>query len=300
MTTQEFLASRQTGIGGSDIGAILGISPFKTAMDVYLAKIDPNPSEEESELLYWGHALEPAIIGRFEKEHGLHVNRPDAIARHPEHDWMVANLDGIILDSKPGVLEIKNVNQFAVKQWGEAGSDNVPLTYVAQCAWYMAVMDFDYAVVAALFGGHDYREFRIERDKELEKLLIERGHDFWHNFVLPKNPPAPVTEKDTLRLLGKAQDEGTAIADESTFDVYRELANAKADASVLAEKIKSLETQLKLFTGTASALTYNGKPLATWKVQKSRRLDQQALKAACPEIYERFLKTSETRVFRLK
>ncbi|MCM1128988.1 MAG: YqaJ viral recombinase family protein [Alistipes senegalensis] len=300
MTHSDFLAARQTGIGGSDIGAILGVSPFKTAMDVYLAKVEPNPEDEQTELTYWGHALEPAIIERFARDHGIVVDRPEKIARHPQHGWMVANLDGIILDSKPGVLEIKNVNQFAAKHWGEAGSDNVPLAYVAQCAWYMAVMDFDYAVVAALFGGHDYREFRIERDEDLEKLLISRGHDFWHTFVLPKTPPAPVTERDTLRLLGKSQDEGTAVADEDTFSLYRELANAKADAAVLGERIKSLEAKLKIVTGTASALAYHDKTLATWKVQKCRRLDQQALKAACPDIYERFLKTSETRVFRLK
>lgn len=301
MSHADFLAARRTGIGGSDIGAILGISPFKSAMDVYLAKTEPNPSEEQNELTYWGHAVEPIVIDRFEKDNETKVIRSPKIMRHPEHEWMVANLDGIITGNKPGVLEIKNVNQFAAKHWGEEGSDEVPLTYVAQCAWYMAVMNYDYAIVAALFGGHDYREFRIDRDTELEKVLIQRGSEFWHSFVVPRNPPAPTNEKDILRLLNKTHDDGSVRdADDSAFKLYCELKNAKTDASSIDEHIKSLEAELKIFTGASSSLVYRDQRLATYTIQSSKRLDQKALKAAMPDVYDQFCKTSETRVFRLK
>ena len=296
----DFIEARRTGIGGSDIGAILGVSPFKSAMDVYLAKTEPNPSDEQTELTYWGHALEPVIIKRFEEEHGLPVERPD-IVRHPEHEWMVANLDGIITGEKPGVLEIKNVNQFAAKAWGEEGSDEVPLAYVAQCAWYMAVMDFDYAIVAALFGGNDYREYRIDRDPDLEKSLIRIGSEFWHAFVVPRNPPAPANEKDALRLLNRTHDDGSVRdADDEAYKLYCELKNAKADEAVIKGKISDLEARLKIYTGNARALVYRDKRLATYTTQSSKRLDQKAFKAAMPDVFDQFCKSSETRVFRLK
>ena len=300
MTRSEFLAARRTGIGGSDIGAILGVSPFKTSMDVYLAKVAPDP-EEETELTYWGHALEPVIIDRFARDHGIAVVRPAKIARHPNHDWMVANLDGIITGDKPGVLEIKNVNQFAARKWGEEGTDELPLTYVAQVAWYMAVMDFDYAIVAALFGGNDYREYRVERDTELEDMLMDRGSEFWNNHVLKKIPPVPETQDDLLRMLAKSKDNGNAIvASDDVFDIYKGLIDAKKELRFAEELVKEFENKLKIFMGDYSELTYSGQVLATWKSQKTNRVDTKALKGQEPEIYERFLKTTESRVLRIK
>ena len=301
MTRADFLAARRTGIGGSDIGAILGVSPFKTSMDVYQAKVNPSPEEDETELTYWGHALEPVIIDRFSRDHGIAVVRPEKIARHPKHDWMVANLDGIITGNKPGVLEIKNVNQFAAKKWGEEGTDELPLTYVAQVAWYMSVMNFDYAIVAALFGGNDYREYRVERDTDLENTLIERGSDFWNNHVLKRIPPEPETQGELLRMLAKSKDNGNAIvASDDVFDIYNGLIDAKKELRFAEELVKEFENQLKVFMGNCSELTYAGQVLATWKSQKSNRLDTKALKEQEPELYNRFLKTTESRVLRIK
>lgn len=125
-TRADFLAARQTGIGGSDIGAILGVSPFKSAVDVFLAKTAPNPSDEQTEWTYWGHAVEPIIARRFSEEQGVELIRPDAIARHPQHDWRVGNPDGMIPGPPAGVLEIKNVSAFCAQAWGADGSDEIP------------------------------------------------------------------------------------------------------------------------------------------------------------------------------
>lgn len=295
----KFLAARQTGIGGSDIGAILGVSPFKSAVDVFLAKTAPNPSDAQTELSYWGHAVEPIIARRFAEEHGAQVIRPDAIARHVEHDWMVANLDGLIPGPPAGVLEIKNVNAFGAKAWGEAGSDEVPLAYVAQVAWYMAVKDVDYAVIAVLFGGNAYREFRVDRDLELEQALIQKGHAFWVNHVLSGIAPEPETPEDALRLFKR--DDGTALnADDALLECCAQLKAARAHAKSIHDEVARLEMQLKTQMGPAARLAYRDQTLATWNTHTARRFDAKAFKAAHPDLYEQFMQVSETRVFRFK
>src|SRR5260364_318217 len=60
-TRDAFLTARQTGICGAYSWAILGVSSFKSAVDVFLAKTAPNPSDAQTELTYWGHAVEPII-----------------------------------------------------------------------------------------------------------------------------------------------------------------------------------------------------------------------------------------------
>lgn len=296
---EDFLTARRTGIGGSDIGAILGISPFKTAVDVYLAKTEPNPVEEENELFYWGHALEAPIANRFELDHKVNVIRDVPIARHPKHEWMVANVDGIINDSERGILEIKTVGAFAGKEWGIEGSDDVPLSYIAQCVWYMAVMGYDYAIIAALFGGNQYKEFRIPRDLTLEAALIEKGREFWFNHIMLLTPPAITTANDAIRLFKR--DNGKSIeCGEDIFQTYQKLKSSKEQAKALDAEIGALETDIKVAMGEASTLTYQGQTLATWKIQQANRLDIKTLEAVYPDIAAKFRKVSESRVLRLK
>lgn len=296
---EQWLAARRNGIGGSDIGAILGVSPFKTPVDVFLAKTQPNPVEETNERFYWGHALEQPIIDRFQLDNNVAIERPREISAHPEHKWMIANLDGIILFEKKGVLEVKTVSAFGSKEWGVEGSDEVPLSYVAQCAWYMAVMNVDYAKIAALFGGNDYREFHIDRDYDLENMLISKGEEFWFNHVIPCIAPEPINDHDVMRLFKR--DNGDSVeCSEDVFAQYQQLKQTKEQAKQIGGEIEMLETKIKLAIGEAATLNYQGKTLATWKTQATNRLDSKALEATHPSLYQQFRKVSESRVLRLK
>ena len=103
-----FLTQRKKGIGGSDIAAILGLSQFKTALDVYLSKTTEQP-ELQGEHLYWGHALENPIIDRFVQDTGANVIRQPEMRRHPDYEWAIANADALIVDGAgtlQAILEI--------------------------------------------------------------------------------------------------------------------------------------------------------------------------------------------------
>ena len=49
LTREQWLAFRRLGIGGSDVAAIMGISPFATSRDLYYDKIGVTPVIEEPE-----------------------------------------------------------------------------------------------------------------------------------------------------------------------------------------------------------------------------------------------------------
>ena len=64
MTNEErtaWLNERRKGIGGSDVAAIIGLSPWTTPLDIYEQKLGIALPSEETEAMYWGTALEPAI-----------------------------------------------------------------------------------------------------------------------------------------------------------------------------------------------------------------------------------------------
>lgn len=300
-TREEFLKARQNGIGGSDIGAILGASSFKTAYDVYVAKTSDPKERTETDYQYWGHALENVIIDRFEQDNNVTVFREPKIKFHPQHKWALANCDGLVLDAegKPcAILEIKTSSAFKMSEWGDEDTDQVPLAYNAQVQWYMAVHDLPIGYLAVLIGGNQYRQYTIKRDDELIELMLKVGGDFWNNHVMTSIPPEPKTESDVIKAY--PNDDGDLVeADTDALICYNELTHVSSEIKALEEKKKGLELTLKTKIGAKSGIQLEGKNLVTWKTQSATRLDQKAFKEAMPETYLQFAKQSQTRVLRV-
>ncbi|WP_038312567.1 YqaJ viral recombinase family protein, partial [Kingella kingae] len=148
---------------------------------------------------------------------------------HPKHHWALANADGLIIDKitqQPiGILEIKTANAFKTKEWSNE-DDGVPIEYIAQVQWYMEIFDVDFAYIAVLIGGSDYRQYRIERDRELAADLLARAKEFWENHVMKNVPPEPQNAADVQKLY--PQDDGEAQqADTETLIAYNELCEFK-------------------------------------------------------------------------
>ena len=295
-----FLTQRKKGIGGSDIAAILGVSKFKTALEVYLSKTTDQP-EQKGEHLYWGHALENPIIDRFIQDTGANVIRQPEMRRHPDYEWAIANADALITngDTIEAILEIKTSSAFKSREWGEDDTDEVPIEYIAQVQWYMWIYDVQEAYLAALIGGNQYRQYHIQRDDELIAMLAEKAQAFWQNHVIPRIPPEPQDGADAQKLY--PHDNGDAAeADSDTLTAYAELRELKAQEKELKAQIAAKEDLLKIKIGSYSAMQANGNTLFTWKAQSSSRFDSSAFKNAHPDLYRQYTKTSETRVLRLK
>jgi putative phage-type endonuclease len=296
-----FLTQRKKGIGGSDIAAILGVSQFKTPLDVYLSKTTDQP-EQQGEHLYWGHALENPIIDRFVQDTGANVIRQPEMRRHPDYEWAIANADALIVDgagNPQAILEIKTSSAFKSREWGADDTDEVPIEYIAQVQWYMWIYNLQEAYIAALIGGNQYRQYHITRDDELIAMLAEKAQAFWQNHVIPRIPPEPQDGADAQKLY--PSDNGdTAEADSDTLTAYAELRELKAQEKELKAQIAAKEDLLKIKIGSYSAMQTNGNTLFTWKAQSSSRFDSKAFQAAHPDLYRQYTKQSETRVLRLK
>lgn len=296
----DFLTNRRQGIGGSDIAAIIGVSKFKTALEVYLSKTTEQP-ELQGEHLYWGHALENPIIDRFVRDTGANVIRQPEMRQHPDYEWAIANADALITngDTIEAILEIKTSSAFKSREWGADDTDEVPIEYIAQVQWYMWIYNLQEAYIAALIGGNQYRQYHIQRDDELIAMLAEKAQAFWQNHVIPRIPPEPQDGADAQKLY--PHDNGdTAEADSDTLTAYAELRELKAQEKELKAQIAAREDLLKIKIGSYSAMQTNGNTLFTWKAQSSSRFDSSAFKNAHPDLYRQYTKTSETRVLRLK
>jgi len=189
-----WLEARKRGIGGSDVAAVMGISPWKSPLEVWLEKTGradaPDLSDRESVAM--GTELESVVLDMYRRRHPDHAaQRVNAILTSTVRPWAQASLDGIVKDPELGwgVLEIKTGSKES--EW----ADGVPLHYLTQVTHYLSVTGYKFADVAALIGdfGLHYHEYRVMRDEEDLKAVVERVDEFWADYVEKDKMPPYVT-----------------------------------------------------------------------------------------------------------
>lgn len=195
LSREDWLEYRKKGIGGSDVAAIMGISPFATIRDLFYNKTGVQPVIQEEEESNWvakevGHRLEDLVAEIFSKKTGLEVFPVRVMFRHPLYPFMLADVDFFVrmLDGTFAILECKTCNYNAKDKWADEG---IPAHYVLQVRHYLSVMNMQKAFIACLYGNNE-NEFvyrTIERDLIEEEDIIDQETYFWQEHVLKNVVP---------------------------------------------------------------------------------------------------------------
>jgi len=299
LTKAAWLDVRHTGIGGSDAASILGVSPWKSRYALWSEKSAsmPPPPLTENDAMRFGTMMEPHLRRLFADVTGLQVVEDTTIYQHPEHSWMLANLDGVVLDDFTGepaaVLEIKTASR------PQGWANGVPAYYRAQVIHYRAVTNPPKAYVGVLLAGSEFKVYEIDRDEAEVNNLIAAEAEFWRS--LGKDEPELDGHDSTRQALTDAfTADGSEInLDPSLSDLFEKRAGLKQDADAVAEEIKATEAAIMRALGDAEIGLLAGKKVVTWKPQSRTTIDSKALKAEMPDIAERFSKTSSSRILRI-
>ncbi|PJK07964.1 endonuclease [Lysobacteraceae bacterium NML95-0200] len=290
---------RQKLIGGSDVAGILGISPWKTPLDVYMDKVQPRNSEPDrnkARVFARGKRMEPYVIDMLAEESGLEIVARGNRYLDAEHPFLAAEIDA---EAKTGEnIEIKTVSPFKAWEWGEEQTDSVPVHYTAQAMHGLMVTNRKVCVFGVLIGGDDFRIYRVERDEETIDAIRAKELEFWQR-VQRKDPPEATRVSDILAMFDR--DAGTSLeADTKTLQAIGRMREINAITKPLNDEFADLREQVQLYMRDAAVLKMDGQPLATWKSQTANRFNQTAFKEAHPDLFEQFKQASQSRVFRLK
>jgi putative phage-type endonuclease len=291
LINQDFSVDRSKYIGGSDIGAILGLSRFRSPLEVWMEKTGKETKQLDSLPLRFGSFAEEFVASEYSRATGFELIHDESIYLHPKHAFMSAHIDRFVLEggaasSTPSrILECKTANPFSSGDWGEVGSDEVPMSYLCQCIWYMAITNINRVDLAVLFGNSDFRIYEIARDLELETVILQKASLFWSDYVLKDLPPPAQSEADCQTLFKKGDPTKSIEAQPETLELSRRLALLNSEISTREEEISSIKQNIMNQMGEAETLTYQGKVLATWKAPKpSFRLDSKRLETDHPQI----------------
>lgn len=294
---EQWLQYRKQGIGGSDAGAICGFNPYRSAMQVYYDKTSDEIEDIDNEAMRQGREMEEYVARRFTEQTGKKVRRANTMFYDERNPFMFADVDRMVVGENAG-LECKTASPFMAEYWA---GDKIPLSYQMQCYHYMSVCNADAWYVAVLIYGREFKVYKLERDEEIIANLIQLEKNFWENHVLKRILPDPDGSKLADSVIAEYFKESTsAVIPLRGFD---DKLKRREELVVLMDKLESekrqIEQELKMYMGDAEKAE-NKLFRVSWKAIVSSRLDAKALQEQEPEIYQRYLKQTNSRRFTVK
>lgn len=300
---------RSKFLGGSDSAAVMGVSPWKTPVQLWLEKTGQAAPEKvdvaRERRFSRGKKLEPIVVDMVvdklrERGHEVEVLARNARYQDAEHPFLACEIDfELLLDGEHVNGDAKTVHGFARSKWGEAETDEIPIEYAAQFMHGLMVTGRRRCLVATLIGLDDVEVYWIERDDETIAAMREREISFWQDCVIGGQKPDPITYDDVTALY--PEDRGTAI--EATVEIRNallRLAGIRKQIDDLTKMKDELTFEIVEFIRPHAVVTFEGREIGTWKSQSSRRIDRARLKEELPEIAEKFTTTTVSRVLRIK
>ena len=269
-----WLAERKSGIGGSEVAAILGLSPWATPVTVWLDKTGRSTPKPETEAMRIGTELEDFVARRYCQETGREVRR----FNHMIHKGcMLGNFDRLVVPEGSKIAsyksEVRTDLLLECKTASYEWEDGVPLYYQTQVQWYMGLADsLKHADVACLFLNHKHFEIhRVERDQELIEFMQAKCAEWWERHIVHDEIPKPVNEEDCKALWQRSTPLKQVKMTEEMERKIAKLRQARRILEKVEERKDQLEDAIKAEMGDAEALVdLGGKTICTWKSGKDK------------------------------
>lgn len=298
---EEWLRSREQGIGSSEVATVLGVNPYETPYQLWLRKTGRAPSvEQESFLMKAGHYLEDAISKFCADEAGLEVVKNSAgefVVIDTEKPFLRVSPDryAFPVDAKhtqenKTIIECKSTQK-------AVDPDNISRYWFCQVMYQMRVTRIGSAHVAWLTQGREFGYKRLVYDADFGQFLEEEVERFWVDCVIGGQEPALSNLQDVLIKFPRHEEGKKAVASDEIVGMWSELRDTNEQIKRLTAIKDELESSIKTQMLDAESLIIPAdtdnpeRTIATWKASKdTQKFDADALKRAEPEVYARYLR----------
>lgn len=244
---------RKSYLGGSEIAAVVGLSPYKTSLDVWARKalgID-SPTSPAAEV---GIVLEPAVVELYRLRRRAEDMRILGTCVDPDEPWIGATPDRV---RDCGVnVQVKVVGMWQASRWGDPddGPESVPAEALCQVAWESNAIErahgrrIDLSHVVALVGT-DLRIYEVPTDRAMIAMLIDAARAFWTDHVLTGKPPE-ITEaeaasaRDLVRVLYPKDTRPVVDANDEIVRLAIAYDDARKEADAASDRKDAIGAQL--------------------------------------------------------
>lgn len=313
MSREDWLEERKHSLGGSDMGAVLGLNKYRSPYTVWAEKSGLLPEQPDNEAMRQGRDLEDYVARRFGEKSGKDVQRMNFLMRNEDAPHLHANIDRRIVGESAG-LECKTASALATKlyQGGE-----FPESYYVQCVSYLAVTEWKRWYLAALVLNKAFCVFQITTvsddpcpewcessvyvSPEEIAALKRCAEDFWTCHVETGTPPDMDGSESTTDTLETIYTPGGGSVElfgrESLLAEYFDLSAQKKQLEQAMDAVKQTVMQ---DMGSAEKAVCTGYSVS-WSPQSRSTFDVKAFQKDHPEVdISAYFKTSNFRRFTIK
>ena len=277
---------RSNYIGGSDIPALFGF--YKTPYQLWNEKMSNRISDYDNQEMFWGRRLEGIILAEYCRRTNTKRIRRNAEVKHPQYPFLLGHLDALTHDNR--VIEIKTSG--SDRGWGGSEGENIPPAYKLQVQFYMLITGAEYADVAALLHGNDFRIYTLQKDISLQNKILDASLEFW-KCIENKTPPQFQTYDDVClhyRDFSQVKNATVRATGTVTGNVL-ELKELQGNIKTMLERETYLKQSICNYIGFNDTLvTDNNTVIATWKTCNGRkRFNLETFKTENPDLHEKYL-----------
>ena len=324
MSNERWLECRMHGpkgdirytVGGSDVAAIFGVSPWTTPLELWLIKkgrMKP-PKKMNQDQLAMGHMLEPIAAEWYARKSGNHVYQDTGLYQHADHPYALANFDRRFTrasDGEDGILECKSSTYHKADHWADGA---IPLYYEMQLRFYLSVADVTHGAFSCIWGNNPENDLampEIERDSAKEDMIFERL-DEWIWSLENDKPPTMSGVSSSLAMESLARIYGASQPSLPTIEFPRKYERSLRQIAMLQGKVRDCESEIKLYEKEIEAhsvriaelmkehehgilTTTTDKLLIDFVTKRTKRPDSKALKTKYPTVYADVIKESQSR-----
>lgn len=290
-----WLNARRSGLGSSDIAAILGISRYGNALSVYHDKTGGLPLDgDDSEPALWGRAFEETVAREWARRNRSVVRRV-GLVQNVDRPWQMCTLDRRVLEcpladgAEKCAVEIKCRDKMKASQFRAGVADDV----LVQTLWQADTCGFDHVHAAVLIGGNDYRQYviRVADHTQLVDDLRAAGERAWQQ-ITERRAPVLAADADPdvlLDLYGRLHPDRAGVVDITrdvdTQDAVGDYLDAHNDLVAAEKRKKAAKARILAGLGGAEAATVLDRTWVSLDERSKEWTDTKRLAERWPDAY---------------
>jgi len=235
--TKNQIEQRKNKLGSSDMAAVLGLDPYRSAWDVWAEKTGRLETTEPTAAMEAGNWLEAGVLNYAASALGkLILNQYRVCDGTP----LAAHIDALVQETgEPVEAKTTGIYGPVVGAWGESGTDQVPDYVIIQATVHLICTNAETCYVPALIGGRGLEMYHVPRDKDLADIIIEKAVEFWHRHVEKDTPPSDARPSPQILKIIRREPGSTTTIDTELVRQWRAACEAFSAAKKAKEELQN-------------------------------------------------------------
>lgn len=298
----DWLAARRSGIGSSDVPALLGLVQKNPPLKVYLDKLG-HDMDDAGEAAFWGTVHEEPVARHWAMRNRSVIRRVGLVA-HQDHPHWMTTLDRRVTecplteDRTPCALEVKTRSAFKNAQWHAGAPDDV----LAQMLWQIVVNGYEHMHFAVLIGGNEYHQGTVRADQYTDVIadITTAVDKFWTEHVQAQVPPEPTGDGETLaKLFRRLHPTRSGSVDIARHDDARDALadynrHQRAESAAKKAKNQAKARMIAALGAAQEALIAGERAYSLEPSNAAPKVDLELLAERFPDAYEACVKPNPT------